>query len=132
MLCGRADGWSTPAQHEEMAALSFTGSVRAVFLRSASDKQAPLIADAVSMEALKAQGRLMAYPDADVSFRELSFPRGATSDWLGDAEYVLVIGAGGLGSPPSRRPRPSGRDREGGCRADASDRRRSRDGHARE
>jgi DNA-binding transcriptional LysR family regulator len=29
------------------------------------------------------------FPNADVSFRELSFPRGATSDWLGDADAAL-------------------------------------------
>jgi DNA-binding transcriptional LysR family regulator len=30
-----------------------------------------------------------AYPDAEVSFRELPFPRGETSDWLGDADAAL-------------------------------------------
>jgi DNA-binding transcriptional LysR family regulator len=30
-----------------------------------------------------------AYPGAEVSFRELSFPRGATSDWLGDADAAM-------------------------------------------
>lgn len=30
-----------------------------------------------------------AFPHADVSFRELSFPRGSTSEWLGDADAAL-------------------------------------------
>jgi DNA-binding transcriptional LysR family regulator len=34
-------------------------------------------------------GLQQAYPDAEVSFRELSFPRGATSDWLGDVDAAL-------------------------------------------
>jgi DNA-binding transcriptional LysR family regulator len=29
------------------------------------------------------------YPDADVSFHEMPFPRGSTSDWLGDADAAL-------------------------------------------
>jgi DNA-binding transcriptional LysR family regulator len=34
-------------------------------------------------------GLQQVYPDVEVNFRELSFPRGATSDWLGDVDAAL-------------------------------------------